>query len=410
MTVKVTGRQWNWDYEYPDQKIDAYTSTLMKASNAAAKGLPYQLATNAPMVRPVDKVVHVLVTADDVIHSFSVPAFGIKIDAMPGRLNETWFKADRTGAFYGQCSQLCGIDHSFMPIEVKVVSQADFDAWVASKQPKPTVVASAAPVAAAAAPMRPPAARRRPPPPRRRPRRPSTRVARVRGRYRKVMADIADTHERAAHAEAHGGYGGHSAAPGFFTRWFLSTNHKDIGTLYIIFAILAGLIGALLSGLIRYELMDPGMQIFVTDPGSPSPTCGITGVPEASNHGYNVVVTAHGLIMIFFMVMPAMIGGFGNWFVPLMIGAPDMAFPRMNNISFWLLVASLVLLLTSTFVDGGPGRGFGGGWTIYPPLSTIGHTGRRWTARSSRSTSPAPARSWAPSTSSPPSSTCARRA
>jgi cytochrome c oxidase subunit 2 len=151
MTVKVTGRQWNWDYEYPDQKIEAYTSTIMKASDAAAKGVPYQLATNAPMYVPVNRVVQVQVTGEDVIHSFSVPAFGIKIDAIPGRLNQTWFKANRTGVFYGQCSQLCGIDHSFMPIEVHVVSQADFDAWVASKQPKPTIVASAAPVAAAPA-------------------------------------------------------------------------------------------------------------------------------------------------------------------------------------------------------------------------------------------------------------------
>jgi cytochrome c oxidase subunit 2 len=151
MTVKVTGRQWNWDYEYPDQKIDAYTSTYMKESDAQAKGLPYLLATNAPMYAPVNQVVRVQVTAEDVIHSFSVPAFGIKIDAIPGRLNQTWFKANRTGVFYGQCSQLCGSDHSFMPIEVHVVSQADFDAWVASKQPKPTVVASAAPVAGAPA-------------------------------------------------------------------------------------------------------------------------------------------------------------------------------------------------------------------------------------------------------------------
>jgi cytochrome c oxidase subunit 1 len=161
--------------------------------------------------------------------------------------------------------------------------------------------------------------------------------------------------------------------PGFFTRWFLSTNHKDIGTLYIIFAIVAGLIGMGLSGLIRYELMHPGIQLF--RPGSAiAGLLHITSI-QAGHHAYNVVATAHGLIMIFFMVMPAMIGGFGNWFVPIMIGAPDMAFPRMNNMSFWLLVASFALLLTSAFVDGGPGYGAGTGWTIYAPLSTSGHTG-----------------------------------
>ncbi|MHB8530478.1 MAG: cbb3-type cytochrome c oxidase subunit I, partial [Caulobacteraceae bacterium] len=179
-----------------------------------------------------------------------------------------------------------------------------------------------------------------------------------------------DAHGKLAHAENAGGYGAHGGAPGFFTRWFLSTNHKDIGTLYILFAIQAGIIGALLSGLIRWELAEPGIQLFVH--GSWLDKLGII---EASKHGYTVVATAHGLIMIFFMVMPAMIGGFGNWFVPLMIGAPDMAFPRMNNISFWLLVASWGMLLTSLMADGGPGRGFGGGWTLYPPLSTSGHTG-----------------------------------
>ena len=148
MTVKVTGRQWNWDYEYPDQKVGAYTSTPMTEEDAKARNLPYLLETNAPMYAPVGKVVRVQVTAEDVIHSFSVPAFGIKIDAIPGRLNQTWFKADRTGTFYGQCSQLCGANHSYMPIEVKVVTQPEFDAWVASKQPKPTKVAAAAPATA----------------------------------------------------------------------------------------------------------------------------------------------------------------------------------------------------------------------------------------------------------------------
>ena len=153
LTVKVTGRQWNWDYEYPDQKIAAYTSTPMTEEDAKAQNVPYLLASTAPMVAPINKVVRVEVTAEDVIHSFSVPAFGVKIDAIPGRLNQTWFKADRLGTYYGQCSQLCGINHAYMPIEVKVVSQADFDAWVASKAPKPApaTVAAATPAPAAAA-------------------------------------------------------------------------------------------------------------------------------------------------------------------------------------------------------------------------------------------------------------------
>ena len=159
--------------------------------------------------------------------------------------------------------------------------------------------------------------------------------------------------------------------PTGWRRYMFSTNHKDIGTLYLIFAIIAGLIGSGLSGAIRLELMFPGIQIF---PIISAVLAGDSSIDAAKNM-YNVFITAHGVIMIFFLVMPAMIGGFGNWFVPLMIGAPDMAFPRMNNISFWLLPASFLLLLISMFVEGSPGmHGFGGGWVLYPPFSSTAGT------------------------------------
>jgi len=153
VTVKATGYQWYWTYAYPDLKVDEQTSNIMPKAQADAAGVPWMLATTQPMVVPVSKVVHVLVTGADVIHSFAVPAFGVKIDAVPGRMNDTWFKTDRIGTYYGQCGQLCGTDHSFMPIEVKVVSQADFDAYIASKAPPPatnSATNSTAPAPAAA--------------------------------------------------------------------------------------------------------------------------------------------------------------------------------------------------------------------------------------------------------------------
>jgi cytochrome c oxidase subunit I len=160
--------------------------------------------------------------------------------------------------------------------------------------------------------------------------------------------------------------------PAFFARWFMSTNHKDIGTLYLIFAIFAGIAGGSISGLMRLELAEPGIQYLT---GWASFMAGKEASFNESLHMWNVLITAHGLIMVFFMVMPALIGGFGNWFVPLMIGAPDMAFPRMNNISFWLTVVAFIMLLGSCFVPGGTGLGAGTGWTVYAPLSTSGSLG-----------------------------------
>jgi len=148
VTVKATGKQWFWSYSYPDSKFEF--DSLMVQDKDLKPGQPRLLSVDNEMVVPVNKIVKVLTTGADVIHSFAVPSFGIKIDAIPGRVNETWFKAEREGVYYGQCSELCGKDHAFMPITVRVVSDREYSAWVeqakkkyATDDSRPTAVAAA---------------------------------------------------------------------------------------------------------------------------------------------------------------------------------------------------------------------------------------------------------------------------
>lgn len=131
LTLKVTGNSWRWDFEYPDLNV-RLTSNLLPEDQARAQNRPYLLATDTPLYVPVHTTVRVLITSNDVIHSFAVPAFGIKEDAIQGRVNDTWFNVDHEGVYYGQCSELCGINHAYMPVEVHAVSQAEFERWVAA--------------------------------------------------------------------------------------------------------------------------------------------------------------------------------------------------------------------------------------------------------------------------------------
>ena len=344
VTIKATGKQWFWTYNYPDHGKFEFDSLMLQDKDRKADQ-PRLLAVDNEVVVPVNKVVRMQVIGADVIHAFAVPSFGIKIDAVPGRLNETWFKAEREGVYYGQCSELCGKDHAFMPIAVRVVKDADFNAWVEQAKKK-FARDDGNPVAVAAKDGREGA--------------------------NSATAPI-DDQEKLARDTRRNTTWQRRRTPiptPLMTRTTTMPFRPDGGVSSIRRTTRTS------ARCISCSRSSPALSAAPCRSrcgwNCKSPACRFSH----DAHMFNVFTTSHGLIMIFFMVMPAMIGGFGNWIVPLMIGAPDMAFPRMNNISFWLLPASFALLLISLFVEGEPGApGVGAGWTIYAPLSTSGHPG-----------------------------------
>ncbi len=223
----------------------------------------------------------------------------MKQDAIPGMFNEMWFQVqpDKAGVYRGQCAELCGRDHGFMPIVVEAKSPADFAAWLASKKPAP----APPPRAAAASPRTDFEPNR-------------FRTSNAHGpRARTPTTLITTTH--------------HGPAKGFIQRWVMTTNHKDIGTMYLVFAGLMFFIGGAMAMVIRAELFQPGLQF--VDP-----------------QFFNSMTTMHALVMIFGGVMPAWVG-LANWMIPMQVGAPDMALPRMNNFSFWILPFAFLLLLST---------------------------------------------------------------
>ncbi len=458
LTIKVTGYQWKWGYDYIKGEGEgiSFVSTLAtpreQIEGKAPKGENYLLEVDNEMVVPVGKKVRVITTAADVIHAWWIPAFGAKQDAIPGFLRDIWFRAEKTGTFRGQCTELCGKEHALhadrgargvAPRTTKWVGeQKKAHGQAAADDPNKTwdlkeLVARGEKVYAANCVACHQATGQGTPAmkapalagykivvgPEETPidtvlnGRPEHRDAGVQAavEHRDRRGDHLHAqflgqqgercaarrsqgakeiggeqrHERSRrhdHGHAHDDHGhGHHGRYGGIMRWITTTNHKDIGTLYLWFSFIMFSIGGLMAVGIRLELFSPGLQF--VDPDF-----------------FNQITTMHGLIMVFGAIMPVFVG-FANWQIPMMIGAPDMAFARLNNWSFWLLPFAATLLVLSFFMPGGaPGVG----WTHV--RAAHGADGHRHGPHHLRR---APARHEldprARSTSSPPSSTCARR-
>ena len=262
----------------------------------------------------VNTTYHFELMSRDVVHSFAVPAFRLKQDALPGRTITGWFRPNRVGTYDIQCTQMCGMGHGLMAGRIIVETPQDHAAWL-MRNSNPAVAAQQA----APAPSR-----RKPP------------------RWRRCGDE--QQVRVASHAE-----------PGFFRKYLWSTDHKIIAMQYLFTGMAMALIGGYLAYVFRMQLGFPNQHVpgfgFVT-PGK-----------------YNALVTMHGSIMIFWVAMPVLIAAFGNFLIPLMIGCDDMAFPRINRLSYQIFLLSAIVLLASFLVKGGA---FGGAWTAYPPLSASG--------------------------------------
>ena len=322
LVLNVAGKQFNWEVTYPgpDGKFGTEDDkTLLDEMHV-----------------PINKVVRINLRGRDVIHSFFVPQFRFKQDAVPGRSIAQWFEVTKPGKYEAPCAELCGIGHSGMKAWVYAHTPADYEKWAAEnlqgRGPGRTGGGRGCP------------------------RRPDG------GESQAMSASSVAAHGHTAHAEHH--------ELGFLRTYIFSTDHKMIGRQFLFLGLLMMILGGLLALVVRWQLAwpetaVPGLQVILKDTG---------GIIDPAQ--YNMAFTMHATIMIFFVIMPILAGGFGNFLIPLMIGARDMAFPFLNMLSFWVAMVAGVLMLAGFFVEGGHAAA---GWTSYAPLSAVpAYTGVNW--------------------------------
>ena len=342
--MQITGEQFAWNFQYAgaDGKFDT----------------PDDVITLNQLHFPVGKPVVATLASKDVIHSFFLPEFRVKQDAVPGLKTRIWFEGNRVGAGRSRAPSSAASGHFRMKGFVTVDTPEDFQKWLgeqAAAQQRRTrrrQRPAAAPAADSARPRRLRRARTRRPAPRAR-----REAILEHGRRPRTLSPGSAW---AAHAHA----GVHAAPTSFWRKYIFSLDHKVIGKQYLLYALAMLVVGGLLATLVRYQLAWPGRPLPFMGKLAPEGMPGGMMLPEF----YNSLFTMHATIMIFFAIMPILIGAFGNFVVPIQIGARDMAFPKLNMMSFWVAVPAAVVIIWSFFVTGGAAAG---GWTSYAPLSAI---------------------------------------